>query len=282
MSALRLPNGAREVRYDYAGSGAEAMLVRATYPGGKSRQYRYDDARHPTALTAIVDARGITFASWGYDAQGRAISSERAGGKQRVELTFNADGTTTVAEPAKGLQRTYHFIAQHGLLKVSKVVGGGAGCGSCGGGATAYQYDRNGRVALVQDPQGVRTRFEYGADGRIARRVEAVGTAQQRCTSYGHDAARRRLTRLARHAGCGEVLQETLWHYDAAGRLKREEIRDPRSPLRRELRYDYDAVGRLRLVDGPRSDVPDETRFLLHRRGLRQRGAPRPRRQPRK
>ncbi|PAU64745.1 hypothetical protein BZL41_08875, partial [Pseudomonas sp. PIC25] len=46
----------------------------------EQRLYHYGDSRYPRFLTGITDERGIRYATWTYDDQGRAISSEHANG----------------------------------------------------------------------------------------------------------------------------------------------------------------------------------------------------------
>ena len=89
--------------YTYNGNG---NLASVTYPDetpsepsdNPSRQYHYEDAAHPDALTGITDERGVMYVTWTYDAQGRATSSSRAGGADRVTLTYDdSTGTSTLS-----------------------------------------------------------------------------------------------------------------------------------------------------------------------------------------
>jgi len=57
--------------------------------------YHHENANFPYALTGLTDERGIRYLAWEYDANGRAVRSERAGGVDRVTITFNANGTVT-------------------------------------------------------------------------------------------------------------------------------------------------------------------------------------------
>jgi YD repeat-containing protein len=60
--------------------GAFDNLLTVTYPGNAARRYHYESSTHPTALTGITDENGVRFATFGYDAQGRAGQSGQAGG----------------------------------------------------------------------------------------------------------------------------------------------------------------------------------------------------------
>ncbi|HFD40611.1 MAG TPA: RHS repeat protein, partial [Anaerolineae bacterium] len=88
--------------YTYERDGQE-NLVRVGRPDGTVRQYHYNEpaliggADLPHALTGITDERGIRYATFGYDAQGRASLSTHAGNAQRVDISYNdTDGTRVV------------------------------------------------------------------------------------------------------------------------------------------------------------------------------------------
>ena len=263
LAAVRLPNSARRLRYSYSG----ARLVRVRYPGGGQRRYLYQDARFTAALTGIIDARGVRLSTTHYDDRGRAVATRRAGAKDRVELSYGADGTTSVTDLSKSLTRTYHFVVQHGVRKVSRIVGGGCASGCASRGPRALQYDRDGRIVLRQDAVGMRTRFEYDADGRVSRVREAAGLPSARCSTLGWD-ARGRLTRHTEHAGCGGAIRHTIYQRDGRGRLVGRVVRDAANSRRRVVRYSYNARSQLIRVDGPRSDAFDVTLLRYNARGF--------------
>lgn len=125
ISTVTDPNGGI-FRYDYDASN---RLVSVSFPDNTPettsddliRRYLYEDSGHLYALTGIIDENGNRFASWTYDASGRAISSEHADGAERLDFTYNADGSTTVHEAGGGVQ-TYQFSVINGSLKVTKVI----------------------------------------------------------------------------------------------------------------------------------------------------------------
>jgi len=116
ISTVTGPDGSVNYAYD-----ADNRLSTATYPDGTSRKYVYEDSRFPWALTGIIDEKGVRYASWSYDAEGRAISSQHPNGAERVDVTYNADGSTTVTD-ATGGRRTYHFQMIDGQLKPTQIV----------------------------------------------------------------------------------------------------------------------------------------------------------------
>lgn len=54
-------------------------LVRVRYPDSKEKKYHYENTSFPHHLTGITDEKGVRYATFSYDAQGRAISTEHAG-----------------------------------------------------------------------------------------------------------------------------------------------------------------------------------------------------------
>jgi YD repeat-containing protein len=72
------------------------------------RQYLYEDARFPGALTGVKDESGSRVATWTYDASGRAISVTHPDTTRNVSLSYLA-GTTTLGDISGS--STYTFDA---------------------------------------------------------------------------------------------------------------------------------------------------------------------------
>lgn len=118
--------GVYRYRYD-ANDNLASVHYRDDTPSDDSdnpkRLYHYEDSRFAHALTGIMDEAGHRFATYAYDEKGRAILSEHAGGAERVQLGYNADGTTTVTDP-QGAVRHYAFETHQGVIKVKSIQGG--------------------------------------------------------------------------------------------------------------------------------------------------------------
>ncbi|HHJ18064.1 MAG TPA: RHS repeat protein, partial [Gammaproteobacteria bacterium] len=82
-------------------------------PDGTTRQYHYNESGLTAAtgfmraLTGITDERGIRYATYGYDAQGRASLSTHAGNAQRVDISYNDTDGTRVVTNSLGQPSTY-------------------------------------------------------------------------------------------------------------------------------------------------------------------------------
>ncbi len=205
--------GVTTYAYDAAGN-----LASVTYPGGQSKTYHYENPGFPHALTGITDENGDRYATWTYDAQGRAVSSEHAGGAERVDLTFNPDGSTTVTD-ALGAARTYGMTAVLGVVKsTGQSQPGGAGCGPA---SSTLAYDANGNVASRTDFNGNTTTYTYDLTRNLeTSRTEAAGTAQARTIVTEWHASFRLPTKVT------EPGLETTFTYDAKGNVTAKTLRD--------------------------------------------------------
>lgn len=226
-------------------------LISVTYPDDSRRSYHYEDSRFPHQLTGITDENGDRYANWTYDAQGRAISSSRAGGADATTLVYNADGSTTVTD-ALGLIRSRSFTTLHGMRRSTSTS---KPCANCGGSSASTTYDANGFVASRTDFNGHVTQYTNDARGLETSRTEAVGTAEARTiTTAWHGSFRLPLE-------VNEPGRRTEYGYDASGNRLSQTITDTASGESRTTTFTYTAQGLPDSIDGPRSDVSDVTRL---------------------
>jgi len=259
-------------------SDANKSLTSVTYPGGAVRSYVYEDTRYPQALTGIIDENGNRYATWTYDAQGRAITSEHAGGAEKVTLTYNADGTTAVTD-ALNTTRTRSFATVLGVIKSSgNSQPGGSGCSAS---SAAMTYDANGNVAARTDFNGNQTRYTYDLARNLeTSHTEAYGTSVARTISTSWHSYWRLPLKIAEplklttykyngDAGvycapttalvgtqpigvvCSKTEQATT---DANGSLG---LSPTVTGTARTWAYTYDAYGQVLTANGPRTDVTD-------------------------
>jgi YD repeat-containing protein len=91
-------------RYAYDGKG---NLASVTHPDGTTRQYLYEDARFPHALTGVKDETGSKTAAWNYDANARVISVSHPDTMRNASMSYDLSGKTTLSD-ARGTN-TYSF-----------------------------------------------------------------------------------------------------------------------------------------------------------------------------
>ena len=187
----------------------QVAATRAGHTG--TRTYAYGDTRNPRWLTGLTDERGIAYASWAYDAQGRATSSQHAGGVDATTVTYNSDGTSTVSN-ALGHNVTYTYQVIQGVNRITHIAGEPAA--SCPASNSSYTYTANGQVQTMTDALGHVTAYTYDTFGREITRVEAQGTPQARTIT----------TRW-----------NTTWPY----------LRDTVTTADHTTKYNYDSQGRL-------------------------------------
>jgi YD repeat-containing protein len=67
-------------------------LTKVTYPDETTRKYHYENSGFPTHLTGITDENGVRYATFAYDSQGRAISTEHAnvgsGAQEKFQIYY--------------------------------------------------------------------------------------------------------------------------------------------------------------------------------------------------
>ncbi|PZE10023.1 RHS repeat protein [Pseudomonas sp. 57B-090624] len=188
---------------------AHGKLSRLNYSNGETRNYFYDDPRNPNLLTGITDERGIRYATWAYDDQGRAISSEHAGGAERTLVSYNADGSSTVTN-ALGKRTTYRFQTIQGIRRITAIEGEPSA--NCPNSNSTFTYDDRGLVKTRTDNKGNVTTFDYNDRGLEVSRTEAYGTPQARTvTTTWHPT-------LFLPASVTEPDRITTYSYDDQGR----------------------------------------------------------------
>ncbi|WP_437884399.1 DUF6531 domain-containing protein [Pseudomonas sp. LRF_L74] len=168
-----------QVYYSY--SANKLVGVTITQDGeSKSKIYHYENSKNPKILTGITDERGVRYATWSYDSQDRAISSEHAGGADKVTLVYNADGSTTVTNEL-GKKATYHFQVIQGVKRIVAIEGEPSP--NCPSNNSTFTYDDRGLLKTKTDNKGYVTTYSYNDRGLEISRTEASGTAQARTTT---------------------------------------------------------------------------------------------------
>ncbi len=253
--------------YAYDSSG---RLSRVTYPDATFRTYHYNESANtaganlPNALTGITDERGVRFATYRYDATGRAVSTELSGSVNRYQVSFPNTANRTVTDPL-GVVRTYSFTTIANALYNTSIHS--APCPACG--PAARSFDVNGNVSGTTDWNGFRTTYGYdlarnletsrteGLDGNGTVRPESRTIQTEWHTSF------RLPTKLTEQNNTGTALRETSMAYDTRGNLVSRAVKDVASGWTRTWTWTHtysSAVPGLieqSVEDGPRNDVQD-------------------------
>ncbi|WP_354686370.1 DUF6531 domain-containing protein [Cupriavidus necator] len=176
VNAITSPAG-EITSFEYSVYG---MLSKVVWPDARFRTYVYEDTRFPSALTGIIDEAGTRFGIYAYDAAGRAISSEHAGGVNRFQFQYLTGSTTSVTTPG-GSNTTLSFEQTGDDFMRS--TGASASCPECGKVAKNTSYDANGNVSGSVDFDNKETRYTYDALGRETQRIEDYSTPDPKTTT---------------------------------------------------------------------------------------------------
>ncbi|KAB2325720.1 RHS repeat protein [Betaproteobacteria bacterium SCN1] len=259
--------------YDSVGN-----LVSVQYPDGRSKTYHYNEPAHtaganlPHALTGITDENGDRYATYAYDAAGRAVSTAHAGGADSYTLSYGP-ASTTVTDPL-GAQRVYGFTTVLGVVKsTGQSQPGGSGCGPA---SSSVAYDVNGNVARRTDFNGHTACYAWNLTRNLeTARVEGLASGVA-CpanlatyTPAPNSAERKILTQW--HASfrlptqITEAGRETTMVYDNRGNVTSRTVKDTATGQTRTwtTAYTYHpsvpGVVVQKIEDGPRTDVGDLT-----------------------
>ena len=249
---------------------SQGKLSSITYPSLDAqnpprKSFLYEDSRFPYALTGLIDQQQIRFASWEYDERGRAISSEHAGGIEKMRVAYNAMNHPTVTDNLEN-SRYYAFQTVANKRKLTtQEQGPGAGCNAS---SASLSYYDNGLVRSKSDVDGHFTNYEYEAARQLetSRREDGGNRVPRIISSEWHPQFRL----LKRRA---EPKRITTYEYDAKGNLlsqSKQATSDnigvhtfaaPAVGAPRVWTYTYNALGQIKTATGPRKDKPDVTAY---------------------
>ncbi len=269
-------------------------LASVTHADNTVRTYHYNEPANtsgtnlPNHLTGITDENNVRFATYQYDAQGRAIVTEHAGGAQRYSFLYNTNGTTDVTDPFNTI-RTYNFNTTLGVVRNSA---NSQPCTNCSARDQNRSFDANGNVSSRVDWNGNRTDYTYD----LARNLETARV--EGLTSSGSSTAATRTISTQWHptfrlpAIIAEPLRKTTLVYNGDGGascgFKADGVTLVPGVLcsktvqattdttgaaglgatvtgtPRVWAYTYNANGSVLTVDGPRTDVSDVTTYTYY------------------
>ena len=185
-------------------------LTSVKYPGGLKRLYSYNEQEHTAnsnlsnALTGISDETApgqfVRYAIYKYDNQGRAISTEHAGGVNRYSVNYVVYGQQSVTTDPLGTQRTHNFATILGISKqTSQSQPAGSGCGPS---SSAITYDTQANVSSRTDFNNNKICYAYDLSRNLeTKRVEGLPASSDCATALSLPPA-------------GSRIISTQWHPD--------------------------------------------------------------------
>lgn len=184
ITSATLPNGAT-ISYTY---GSANLLSKVTYPELTERRYLFNEPANtantniPFALTGIVDERQIRQATFKYDSNGQAVSTEYAGGVNKYSVAYTTPGGShSITDPLGSVYTQGLGTVANENRVTSSTQPAGAGCAAA---SSSRQLDANGNVSTSIDQLGRTTTFTYDLTRNLeTQRVEASGTSIARTVS---------------------------------------------------------------------------------------------------
>jgi YD repeat-containing protein len=221
---------------------------------------------HPTMRLRTKVAEPLRITSYTYDANGNMLS-------ESVQATTDAHGASGFSATPDGTRKTWNFTyndAGQLLTKTGPGVnttltydnqGNLETVSNAAGHVTRYDnYDVNGRVGQITDPNGMVTSFSYGPRGWLdsvssggevtsytydgVGNLKTVTMPDGTTTTYSYDDAHR-LTTIA--DSLGNKISYTL---DLSGNRIGEDSNDAGGQLTRRISRVFDTFNRLKQVTG--------------------------------
>ena len=257
VSSVVTPDGTYSYTY-----GSNNNLTQVTKPDTKTRQYHYEDTSYANALTGLTNENGVRFLTWAYDSQGRPVSSERAGSTGAYAVSYDSDTQVTVTNPLG--KDTVYTIGEVANRRVITQIDGLVSL-HCPASQALMSYDAKAFLNEVTDWKGNVTQATYDDRGLITEIKEGVGTPEERTTTATWDSS----FRLVDEVSVDDL--EIDYSYDTYGRPTSVTATDTNTSETRTWTLTYysnttdgsgnSILGRLKDVDGPRTDVTDKTTF---------------------
>jgi YD repeat-containing protein len=246
----------------------ETSRVEAT---GKAQARTISTRWHAAYRLPTLVAEPMRITSYSYDSNGNLLEkSEQATNDASGAQAFNATvvGTVrtwgytynsagqmlTAADPLNNVT-SYSYDTQGNMMSVTNAAGQMT---------TLANYDANGRVGRITDPNGLHTDLSYSPRGWL-RSTSVTGAGGAETTSYDYDGVGQRirvtlpdgsfigytfddahrLTDIVDSAG--NTIHYTL---DKMGNQLTEQVKDPTGSLSRKTTRVYDALNRLQQITG--------------------------------
>ena len=245
------------VSYRYNETGPHNDLESVRYPDGSGYDFIADANGQ---ITRVSDASGRVVEAHEYGSypyQSHGLTSELAGGREKITLTYDTLATTVT--DVKSSPTKYDWAWIGGLRRVTKIAGP---CPSCGGGEetkewtydsrgrvtghqrtaqapSIYTYDTQDHVTSVQDPLGRTRSYTYDAEGRLdSAATPGGGLVTYTYGLYGPLTITEKLSET--------TSRTTTYTYTALGQV--HTVTDPRG---KTTTYAYTAAGDLHTVTDP-------------------------------
>jgi RHS repeat-associated protein len=262
----------QSILYEYTNGD----LTRVIYPDQNFLRYAYSNHN----LTDKYDTDNNLIGHWGYDNRQRVINYyshlKDSVPQERVDLLYQI-GSTVVTKSTG--TTTYTTGVIDGIDVVQQIDG----CSTCGSVNKRFQYSNRldvTRVTSVDGPNQYTTQYTYDNPtnpweqvGEVIQMAEALGWPEQRTTSYTYTHRTddpfllTQSTETVKSVVDPQQNKVITTVYDNQGNIPSWQesgfvfINGVSTQKTYTTRYQYNALGQLTQIDGPRTDVLDITTF---------------------
>jgi RHS repeat-associated protein len=169
ISTITLPDG-NTIGYGY---DARNNLVSTRFADNSVRQYVYENASFPNAMTGVIDEAGRRRLTWSYDASGRPNMGTYGSGVNTVNVTYS--GSNATVTDAKGTQRTRYFGFAAGQTLITGLQT--SATATTAGTIWYFAYDANGNPSSITTRSGEVRSITADSRGRVTSATRATGTS---------------------------------------------------------------------------------------------------------
>lgn len=252
----------------------QSRLTGVEYPGSASKNYLYNELSHtdganlPLALTGIIDETLQRYATFKFEAGGRAKSTEHGvGGVDKFSVQYL--GSYSYVTTPLGGRRNWYFSSFNGVMKPTDYTDV---CSGCPTGYNSTTYDLRGVATQVTDRLGVITTYVRDAENVETERVEAKNLPQQRKVQTDWNTTFRVPTERRTYNAANTLVAKSTYTYNTRGQALTASQIDPVTSVARTTTTTYcessdvnagtcPLVGLVTSVNGPRTDVADTTTY---------------------
>jgi RHS repeat-associated protein len=255
LASVTLPNGNI---IHYSQDATIGNLITVTYPDNKYKIYHYEDLNFTGYLTGITDENNIRYATWEYDANGKAISSEHKDGYEKV--IFGSSRTT--ATNSKGHTENFASLNDdYTGIKVPRTY-------TSNGNTTSHKYWGWNKAIKTEQilPNNLKTTQTVTGNKKVISRLSDGEIP--RTTDFGYTSYKYGLLTVGeiKNQIINDLYQIDLI-FDDAMRTTSKTITDlsnhtipyATNGRIRTVLYTYGTNGLVKAIDGARTDVNDFT-----------------------
>lgn len=250
-----------------------SRLVTTTYRDGSERHYLYENPTYPYALTGIEDETGSRYATYAYNEDGLAISSEHAGAVQRTDFQYLPDGSTLHTNALGAVERvTFTPADPYRKIASSTTLAGTESWQYAPYSGTASDFrrrvkshtHRNGRIDLytyqdLTDPVLGEVRIKRTTEASNRPEANVTEVWKRRDTNQVVKRVSSSRTQTSQYNARGQVIQESTVTQDGATRTTTYSYCDQINP-----QQGCPLVGLLLSVDGPRTGTADTVSYSYY------------------